>query len=160
MIVVAHGDVAEFCERHGFTIGSVYTGELEDYRGDGLVVVTDNCANEQEFYYMKLVFLRRRITLISTHWENEDLNSFVRYLKNHDTRSKTGGRLPFGYTRIGDIPVLTPAGREVALRIIALREAGAKYSDIQKDDGVHHLDGRRMSVSTIQEILKNRNRYE
>ncbi len=156
MIVVAHGDVKDFCDRHGYVIGSVYTGKLEDYKGQGLVVVTDNCADKHEFYYMKLLFMRRKITLLSTHWENQDISDFVQYLRERETRKGIGGRLPFGFTRTG----LLPEGKKIAQRIITLRDSGATYAEIQNDPGVHHLDGRKMSISTIQVILKNRRKYE
>ena len=156
MFVVAHGDVAEFCEKHGFVICDTYTGKLEDYKGQGLVVVTDNCADKHEFYYMKLLFMRKKITLLSTHWEDESISDFVQYIRTRENKSGIGGRLAFGFTRNG----LTPDGKKIAQRIFELRDAGMKYSEIQNDPGVRHLDGRKMSISTIQVILKNRGKYE
>lgn len=156
MIVVAHGDVEDYCARHGMVIGSVYKGKLEDYQGQGLVVVTDNCADKNEFYYMKLLFMRRKITLLSTHWEDQDISDFVQYIRSREDKRGIGGRLAFGFTRNG----LTPEGKKIAQRIFELRDAGVKYSEIQNDPGVRHLDGRKMSISTIQVILKNRGKYE
>lgn len=156
MIVVAHGDVAEFCERNGMVIGSAYIGKLEDFHGSGAVVVTDNCESKHDFYYLKLRLMRRRVTLLSTHWYDSDLRDFVAYVQERESKKSAGGRLPFGYTRNG----LLPEGKKIAQRIIALRDAGVTYAKIQNDPEVHHLDGRKMSISTIQVILENRERYD
>lgn len=71
-------------------------------------------------------------------------------------RQKYGGRCMFGVGPNG----MYPDGRAVVKRILELRDAGCTYRKIQADDGVHHLDGRRIGLSTIQIIIHNRQRYE
>jgi intein-encoded DNA endonuclease-like protein len=51
-------------------------------------------------------------------------------------------------------------GREVVRRILELRDSGCAYREIREDAGVHHRDGRKLSISTIQIIVKNREEYE
>jgi hypothetical protein len=48
----------------------------------------------------------------------------------------------------------------VARRIIALRDAGCTMKEIRDKDGVCHPDGRKLAVSTIQQIIKNRDKYK
>ena len=44
----------------------------------------------------------------------------------------------------------------VVERIYELHDAGKKLREIAEDERVSYLDGRKMSVSTIQMIIKNR----
>ena len=48
----------------------------------------------------------------------------------------------------------------MARRIIEMRDAGITLRGIQEDKGVHHPDGRKISVSTIQQIINNRDIYK
>ena len=45
-------------------------------------------------------------------------------------------------------------------RILELRDAGYTYQKINEDGEVRHPDGRKLGISTIQVILKNRKDYE
>ena len=47
----------------------------------------------------------------------------------------------------------------VTRKIFELRDAGYTLRQISEHPEVGYLDGRKMSVSTIQVILKNRSRY-
>lgn len=40
MLVCAHGDVFDFCDRHGMTVFETYDGAIEDYNGSCRVLVT------------------------------------------------------------------------------------------------------------------------
>lgn len=163
MIVAAHGNVEEYCEAHGLTIGERYTGKVEDYRGDYLILVTDNCEDQNDYYYLKYKLLRRKIELVSTHWSDQGVNDFVRYLSQReaDARKKMySGRLSFGFKRKAGKIVEDPVAIEIARRIVRLRDAGKTYREISEDSDVGYPDGRKMSISTIQEILKNRGKYE
>lgn len=160
MHVVAHGDVDVYCEKHNMQITERYEGKLENYTGPGLIIVTDNCSDINDFYCIKLKLMRKKITLVSTHWEDKKLNDFIDYLKKSDKRSLHGGRLPFGFRRVRGEIVLNPEALKIARRIIELRDEGTTYREITEDPGVHHLDGRKMGISTIQVILSNRSKYE
>lgn len=163
MVVSAHGNVDAYCEAHGMVIAERYKGKLEDYRGGHLILVTDNCSDKHEYFYLKYLLLKRNVELISTHWESRDIEDFVAYLtqrERENRKSKFGGRLPFGFRRVGNETVEDPVTIKVARRIIELRDLGWTYKQIQEDDGVGYPDGRNMSISTIQVILKNRSKYE
>lgn len=79
--------------------------------------------------------------------------------KINERKPKHGGRLPFGFRTVGSEKVLTDEGRAVLERIVELRKSGYTYREIQEDEGVHHLNGKKMSISTIQYILMNIERY-
>lgn len=160
MHVVAHGNVDVYCESHNMQITERYEGKLENYTGSGLIIVTDNCSDINDFYCLKLKLMRKKITLISTHWEDKALSEFVEYLKKADKRSLNGGRLPFGFRRVKGKIVHNEEAFKIARRIIELRDEGETYKSITEDPGVHHLDGRKMGISTIQVILSNRSKYE
>lgn len=161
MRVAAHGNVDAYCKEHGFEIVERYEGNLEDYSGKCPILVTDNCADRNEYYYLKYKLFRRRIELLSTHWYNKGVEDFVAYMHRMDSeRKRSPGRAPFGFKYVGGVLVEEPAGIEIARRIIALKDEGLTFRKIVEDEGVHHLDGRRMSISTVQVILKNRSKYE
>lgn len=162
MLVAAHGDVAEYCAKHGMEIGEVYTGSVEDYNGKCLILVTDNCTDENEYYYLKYKLRKRKVELVSTHWYNGDVSSFVQYLSRREDRkkSKNSGRVPFGFRRVCGKLVEDPESIVIARRIIALRDAGYTYRRIVDADGVGYPDGRKMGISTVQVILRNRSKYE
>jgi len=153
MVVVAHGNVSEYCEAHGLTIGSRYEGKLEEYSGDGLILVTDNCADKNDYYYLKYRFRMRGIELVSTHWHDQGVEDFLEYKMKRDAerRVKKGGRRLFG--------LQSEEAMAVVRRIFELRDAGCTLRQISDDPGVKYPDGRKMPVSTIQVILKNRERY-
>lgn len=156
MIVAAHGNVSEFCEKAGMTVYEKYEGDLESYNGSCPVIVTDQQMSKNEFYYLKCKLLRRRVELISVHHCDRELSEFVAYIDMMERREKHGGRLPFGFVKGG----VDEKKMAVVRRIFELRDTGHTYKQIQKDPDVHHGDGRELSISTIQVILNNRSKYE
>lgn len=163
MIVAAHGNVDAYCAAHGMTIGERYFGDVGEYAGRYLVLVTDNCEDLNDYYYLKYKLLRRKIELVSTHWGDDSVEDFVQYLAQREEeqrKNKYCGRLNFGFRKVDGKIVENPQEMVVVRRIIALRDAGAKYKEIVGDPDVCYPDGRRMSMSTVQVILKNRGKYE
>ena len=163
MIVAAHGNVDEYCENHDMTVVERYGGKVEDYSGGCAVLVTDNCSDVNEYYYLKYKMAKRKIELVSTHWGEGNREDFVAYLNQHEAEERKrlyAGRLPFGFRRVDGQVVADREAMAVARRIIALRDAGKTYRDISEDSLVRFPDGRRMSISTIQVILRNRGKYE
>jgi hypothetical protein len=75
-------------------------------------------------------------------------------------KEKYGGRQPFGYRKIGDEIREIPEMIAVARKIVEMKDAGATLREIHECEGVCHMDGRKISISTIQQIIKNRERYE
>lgn len=158
MIVCAHGDVSRFCNEHNMIIADRHTGDIESYMGICKVLVTDKDMSEQEYYFLKGKMFARGVELVSVkHRDDENLSVFVTYSAR---RKKTGGRVPFGFCWNNDVVVLSDFGRTVVRRILELRDAGYSYRQIQEDEGVHHLGGKKLSASTIQVIVKNRKKYE
>lgn len=154
MIVVAHGDVDLYCESHGMTIGERYSGKVEEYTGNGVILVTDNCADLNDYYYLKYMLRMRGIELVSTHWHDRGVEDFVAYMAQRDAerRVKRGGRRLFGLQSERDMVVVR--------KIFSLRDAGYTLRQISDDPGVTYADGRQIPVSTIQVILRNRGRYD
>ena len=160
MLVCAHGDVTSFCEKRDMVIVARYEGDLESYDGECPVVVTAKRMTEYEYYYLKGKLLARGVELISNyHTDDCVLSGYAAYAGRRDAadrRKKYGGREKFGF-RDGK---LTATGKAVADRIFELRDKGYSYRLISADEGVHHPDGRKLSISTIQIIIKNREDYE
>lgn len=160
MIVCAHGDVSKYCKAHDMIIGETYNGEIEDYNGHCGVIVTDCEMSEAEYYFLKGKMLGRRIELVSVHHkDNKLLSDFIKYQAER-RKQNYGGRQPFGYKKRNGEPFLTEEGFIVASRILEMRDKGYTLRQIREDKNVHHPDGRRISVSTIQLIIKNRKLYE
>ena len=161
MNVAAHGNVDAYCEAHDMVIVERYTGDVTEYNGGYHVLVTDNCEDQNDYYYAKYKLMLRKIELISTHWGDAGVEDFVRYLSEREferRKDKYTGRLAFGFRKVNGVVVEDEVSIGIARRIIALRDSGKKYREIA--DAVTYPDGRRMSVSTIQVILKNRSKYE
>ena len=159
MVVVAHGNVDRYCSEHDMIIGERYEGDLREYKGR-CPLITDADIPKNEYYYIKYKMLLRKVQIISVRWASAELSEFVAYCAEQEAkRRKVGGRVMFGYRRRGGVIVDDPAGMRVVDRIIELRDSGATYERIRNDEGVHHLDGRKMSISTIQVILGNRDKY-
>lgn len=159
MIVAAHGSVDLYCEARGMVIAERIEGDIEKYRGVCRVIVTDQKFEKNEFYYLKYRMLRRKVELISVYFDDVAFDEFVAYAANQ--RQKSGGRLRFGYRRRPDGSIEEDESSMVVVRrIFELRDAGATYKEIQADAGVHYPDGSRLSISTIQVILQNREGYE
>lgn len=159
MRVVAHGNVADYCAAHDMTIVERYRGKLDDYKGRVRVIVTDNCSDKHEFYYLKWKLMKRNITLLSTHWHDDAIADFVDYL-NERRGEKRGGRAMFGYMWMNGKLVHEPMAMSIVRKIFELRDAGYTYKKIAAHPDVCYLDGSEMPLSTIQTILKNRSRYE
>lgn len=150
MIVCAHGNVAEYCEAHGMTIGSCWDGDLLEYDGGCRVLVTDIEISESEYYVVKGVMMTRGIEIISVKY-GDDLKT--------GRRQNSCPRQPFGFSFVNGEVREHPEKIAVARRIIELHDRRMTYREIQADVGVHHPDGRNLSLGTIQKIVKNRNKY-
>ncbi len=157
MNVVIHGEAREYCDSLGLVVVGEYDGSLEEYKGLCPIVVTGEDMEENEYYYLKYLLLRRKVELISVRWNNEHLNSFVVYLneREHD-RGRHTGRLPYGFMRRNGVVVENPEKILVALEILRLRDEGKTYRDIKKRLP-REMD---MSISTIATICEHRERYE
>ena len=68
-------------------------------------------------------------------------------------------RQPFGYRKKNGEIYTIPGMIAVARRVIELRDSGMKLEGIRSDEYVRWPDGRKISVATICEILKNRGLY-
>lgn len=160
MYVVAHGNVDRYCADRGWTIAGRYEGALVDIKNmTPPVVVTDEALEKNEYYYLKYRLLKRGVELISVWFGSSETTDFLVYLNQRESRRSDRGRVAFGFIRKGGAVVENPETIGVARRIVALRDAGWTYRQIRDDDLVCYPDGRKMSISTIQVILKNRNKY-
>lgn len=163
MVVCGHGDVSDFCKKHDMIILMQHDGDIESYRGVCRVLVTDKDISEQEYYFLKGEMLAKGIELISTrHKDTEKMSEFMVYAnqKELERRKKFAGRCKFGFHRVGEEIVPHERNMAVVNRIFELRDKGLVYRQIREDEKVRHLDGRKLSISTIQLILKNRKEYE
>ena len=163
MQIIAHGNVEDYCKKHGMTIIGVYVGNLEDYHGTHPVVVTDRVMCANEYYYLKYRLMKKGVQLVSVYHNDTTIDGFLVYLNQHEReerRSKHTGRAAFGFQHKHGELVEHPANMAVARRILKLRDAGLTMKQISEDEGVHYADGRKLSISTIQVILNNREKYE
>ena len=151
MIVCAHGEVSEYCKNHGMTICDQHIGDIEEYQGVCRVLVTDAPMGENEFYALKLKMLKRGVELVSIDHSDEAMSEFVSYLAMQSRGGNGGGRPRFGSGSEAEMVVVR--------RIFELRDAGCTLREISENPEVAYLDGRRISVSTIQGILRNREKY-
>lgn len=150
MIVCAHGEVSEYCEKRDMIIIERYTGEIENYGGVCRVLVTDQEMSAGEYYYLKGKMLAMGIELVSTRYvDTENLSYDV--VQEACEKRPGPGRKRFG--------VGSEAERVVVDRIFELRDRGCTLKEISEDEKVCYLDGRKMALSTIQVILKNREKY-
>lgn len=165
MIVCGHGDVTEFCRENGLTVAARHTGEIIDYRGEIKTIVTDQKMSVQEFLYLRMIMLGKGYDVRSIQHPNIDkeIDKFLDFVGTQEIyrrKEKYGGRQPFGYQKRNGVVVENPAMMYVARKIIELRDSGMTLRDIQNFPEIHHPDGRRISVSTIQQIIKNRKKYK
>lgn len=160
MMVCGHGDVAEFCARQDMVVCEQYTGDLNDYHGSCRVLVTDQDMPEMEYYMIKGKLMGRGIELVSTRFIDDPRMIQLLLCQVKNRKQNYGGRQSFGYRRRGDRVEEIPESIAVVRRILELRDAGHTLRSIHEDEGVHHPDGRKISVSTIQQIIKNRKKYE
>ena len=137
-----------------------YDGDIADYNGSCRVLVTAQDLPEMEYYMLKGKLMGRGIELISSRWIDDPRMIALLRCQVQSRKEKYGGRQSFGYRRRGGQVEEIPESMAVARRILELRDAGITLRGIQEDKGVHHPDGRKISVSTIQQIIKNREKYE
>lgn len=156
MRVCAHGDVAEFCEKHEMLICETWDGSIENYRGSCRVLVTDQSMSANEYYYLKSRLIARGIELVSTHHKDDE--SMVGYLAyaNERDKSRYATRLPLGRRWQNGEIVEDAEGMAIVNRIFELRDSGATYREIREDEKVRRPNGKMLSLSTIQGIVKNR----
>jgi hypothetical protein len=131
------------------TICAEHIGAIEEYEGICRVLVTAQEMGENEFYALKLAMLRRGVELISVHHGDSVIDEFVAFMAHQ--KQPSPGRRKFGDK--------SPEEMAVVRRIFALRDGGYTLKEISEDAQVHHMDGRRMTVSSIQGILRNRDKY-
>lgn len=160
MVVCAHGDVTGFCEAHDMQILETYIGDISEYhKSHCAVIVTDAVMTREEYDDLKCTMFGRGVELVSTEWTDDEV--ILRLLRNQIlNRGKRGGRQVFGFTKRNGQIIEIPEMIAVARRIIEMRDAGFTLKEIRGDLRVRHSDGKKISTSTIQQIIKNRERYE
>ena len=163
MIVCGHGDVINYCENKDMIIADWYDGDIEEYDGICRVLVTDRDMSESEYYFLKGKMLSKGVELVSTrHKDTESVSEYVVYATRRESeqRQKHTGRYKFGFRQQNGVIVHHEENYKVARLIIDLRDKGYTLRKIQDDSRVKHPDGRKLSISTIQLIIKNRKDYE
>lgn len=146
MLVCAHGEVSEYCESHDMIIVERYGGKIEDYDGCCCVLVTDREMSSAEYCFLKGQMLARGVDLVSTRYADTEVLDW-----GFAPEQKRGGRPKFGERSEAEMAVVR--------KIFELKDSGATYREIQDDENVCYLDGRKIPISTIQVILKNRDSY-
>lgn len=162
MIVCGHGDVYDFCEERNMVVADLYNGEVAVYDGICRILVTDQEMSENEYLTLKKKMLVSGVELVSTkHVDETHVSKYIVYSikQDNDERRRVAGRCLFGYHRVNGEVVPHEEGMKVVRRIFELRDENNTYAKISKDDDVHGLDGRKLSISTIALIIKNRERY-
>ena len=149
MIVCAHGEVSEYCESRDMIVVERYAGEIENYSGDCCVLVTDREMSPGEYYYLKGKMLARGIELVSTRYV--DTENLAQGIVKDVSEKRRGGRRKFGDGSEAEMAVVR--------RIFELRDAGCKLRVIADDELVRRATGEKLSISTIQTILNNREKY-
>lgn len=151
MVVCAHGEVAGFCEKHNIEILERYNGDLKDYSGSCAVIVTDQQMTREEYETLKCTMFGRGLELISTEWTDDAI--IVALLRQTvERRKKRGGRQMFGFTKKNGVIVEIPARMATARGIIEMRDNHKTLREIRERYG--------LSLSTIQTIINNRDKYE
>lgn len=159
MVVCAHGSVSEFCKNHEMEILEVFAGDLNDYKGKCAVIVTDQQMTREEYESLKCVLFGRGYELISTEW-TDDAIILALLRQTIERRKKRGGRQIFGFYKKNGVITEIPEMIAVARKIIELRDNGWCLREIQGHKDIRHPDGGVIGISTIDSILKNRERYE
>ncbi len=160
MIVCGHGNVSDYCTDLGMVVADAYDGDISSYRGLCRVIVTDAEMDESEYYHLKSKMLSLGYELVSTEHSDSDsvANLVMSYAKlkvsNHP------GRCKFGFRRVHGKILPHEDRMAVVKRIFELRDGGCSLHEIQLDEQVRHDDGRKLSISTIQLIIKNRDEYK
>ena len=150
MIVCAHGEVSEYCENRDMIIVERYTGDIENYGGVCCVLVTDQDMSSGEYYYLKGKMLAQGVELVSTRFVDAE-NLAYDIVKDAGEKRPGRGRKKFGEGSEAEMAVVH--------RIFELKDAGKTLKQIAEDDMVKRADGSDLPVSTIQVILKNREKY-
>lgn len=145
MMVCAHGNVAEFCEKHDMVICEIWDGSLSDYRGICRVLVTDSDISEKEYYFLKGELMARGIELVSTRYKDDRLLS--EYLMYAAGRKKRRGRQ-------------SVIDESVKKRICELRAAGLSLQAIRDTEGICNPLGEKLSRSTILMITRSKKEDE
>lgn len=145
MNVCAHGNVTDYCNEHGMIICDIWSGDISKYSGKCPILVTDSDISLNEYYFLKSELLSRGIELISTRHKDDKLMSEYLVYSNGRRKAKYSGRKAFG-------------DRAVIARILELRKAGATLREIREDDGVRHLNGNKLSLSTISAVIARETR--
>lgn len=159
MIVCAHGDVAVFCEKHRMRILETYTGDLRNYKGNCPVIVTNQQMTREEYEELKCELFGRRVEMVSVDWtDGAVIMALLR--KQVAQRGKRGGRQPFGFYKKNGVITEIPEVIAVARKVIELRDKGYSLRDIKDRSDIRHPDGGELGLSTIQAIVKNREKYE
>lgn len=159
MMVCAHGNVTEYCDERNMLIFEHYSGDLESYSGSCSVVVTAQDMSETEYYFIKGALMGRGVELIHVAYKDDPkMTEYLKYTMNR-RKEKYGGRQPFGFYRKNGVVEKHPESFAVAREIIRLRDSGCTLRDIQETDGICHPDGRKLSLSTIRQIIENRSKY-
>lgn len=159
MVVCAHGKVKWFCRKYNMRILETYESDLASYRGNCAVVVTDQQMPREAYDSLKCSLFAKGVELVSTEWADDEV--ILRLLRNQiERRGRHGGRQPWGFRKYKGRVVEIPETIAIARRIISLRDSGKTYREIREDPRVRRLDGGELSLSTIQVIIKNRERYE
>lgn len=163
MIVCGHGDVEKYCEDKNMIIVERYDGCIEDYNGVSRVLVTDQGMTEGAYYSLKAKMLAKGVELVSIHYEDTpSVSEYIVHSTNESIqdRQKHTGRHQFGFAMKNGVKVHHEHNFNVAKTIIELRDKGLTLAKIQDDPEVKHPDGRKLSLSTINTIIKNRKDYE
>ena len=159
MVVCTHGEVSEFCRKYNMKVLETYEGDLSDYHGSCPVLVTDQCMSREVYDSLKCDLFSRGVDLVSTQWLDDDV--VVRLIRKQlEDRCKRGGRQIFGFTKRNGLVVEIPEKMAVARRVIEMRDLGYTLRQIRDDEDVYHTDGKKLAISTIQQIIKNRDKYE
>lgn len=158
MVVCAHGNVTEFCENHEMLVFEQHEGALDEYKGSCPVVVTDQKMTREEYDRLKCVLFGRGVELVSVDWTDDEV--ILRLLRSQvDSRKNRSGRQMFGFYRKNGVLMENPALIVVARKVIELRDAGHTLRDIRDNPEITWADGRSLAMSTIQAIIKNRDKY-
>jgi hypothetical protein len=160
MVVCTHGEVKNYCAERNMIPVEQYVGDVVDYSGLSRIIVTDQKMSRNEYYVMKGLMLTRGYELVSIHYADEpcmiDLITHLVAKETEERKEKFTGRYMFGTNADGWIPEM----REVVMMILDMKEKGFSLRQIKECPNVHHPDGRSLSISTIQNIIKNREKYE
>jgi hypothetical protein len=102
-----------------------------------------------EYYYLKGKMLARGVELVSTKYV--DTENLALGVVKEVSAKRSRGRRRFGEGSEAEMAVVR--------RIFELRDAGLLLREIAEDEKVRRVNGEGLSISTIQTILNNREKY-